>query len=100
MSWAAIVVLAFGTYALKAAGPMLLGGLTLPRWLGELTALLPASLLCAIVVVGTLADGRSLTVPRAAGLAAAGVAVWRRAPFVATVFVGTAATALFRWLAA
>jgi hypothetical protein len=62
--------------------------------------LLPAALLPALVVVNTFAGDRQLVVDaRAAGLAVAVVASWRRAPFVVVVVAAAATTALVRALA-
>lgn len=89
--------LAAGTYVLKAAGPLLLGGRRLPTAVDNLAQHLPAALLAALVVVSTVADGRALTVDaRVVGVVAGGIALWRRAPFVAVVLVAVAATALTR----
>lgn len=96
-AWIVIAGSATGVYAFKAAGPLLLGGRNLPPWLHRWTALLPAALLAALVAVSTLADGRHLTVDaRLAGVAAAGVALWRRAGFVVVVTVAALVTATIR----
>jgi hypothetical protein len=59
--------------------------------------LLPLALLAALVVVQTFSDGRSIAVDaRAAGLAAAGLAVFRRAPFIVVVALAAATAALVR----
>jgi hypothetical protein len=97
MTWIAIFATAAACFALKLAGwslpARLLGGERLQR----AAALLPLALLAALVVVQTFTDGRSLVVDaRAAGLAAAGVAVLRRAPFIVVVVVAAAAAALAR----
>lgn len=95
-----IVGLFAGVYALKAAGPLLLGERRLPAWLSRLTTLLPAALLAALVATSTFADGRHLLLDaRAVGVAAAGVALWRRASFVVVVIVAAVATALTRAVA-
>jgi len=97
MSWAALLVLAAGTYACRAAGPLLLGGRELPPRLDAVLGLLPAALLAALVATQTFADGTALALDaRAAGVAAAAVALWRGAPFVAVVLVGTVTAALLR----
>ena len=97
MSWIAICCLAAGTFALKSAGPLVLGGRPLPPWLARAANLLPASLLAGLVCVQTFGDGRHLTVDaRAAGLATAIVAAWRRAPFVVIVAASMAVTAAIR----
>jgi hypothetical protein len=95
-----LVVLAVGTYALKAAGPLLLGGRSLPAPVARLTVLLPAALLAALVAVSALtSDGRFALDARVAGLAAAGVACWRRLPFIVVIVAACAAVALVRALA-
>jgi branched-subunit amino acid transport protein len=92
-----LVGLALGTYGLKAAAPLLLGGRELPERVARVAQLLPAALLAALLVVSTVADDTALTVDaRLVGLAAAGVALWRRAPFVVVVVVAALATALAR----
>ena len=97
MSWVAILLLAAGAYAFKALGLLVLG----PRAAGatslRIAALLPAALLPALVAVQTFGAGRSLVLDaRAAGLVAAGVAVWRRAPFIVVVLVAAGVTAGLR----
>lgn len=92
-----LIGLSLGTYALKAAGPLLLGGRALPPALGRFATLLPAALLAALVVVSTVADGRSITVDaRIVGVTAAGIALWRRAPFVMVVVAAVLVTAAVR----
>jgi Branched-chain amino acid transport protein (AzlD) len=94
-----LVGLAAGTYGLKAVVPLLLGGRPLPERLSRVAQLLPAALLAGLVVVSTVADDRALAVDaRLVGLGAAGVALWRRAPFVVVVVVAALATALARQL--
>ena len=78
--WIAVGVLTVICFVIKAAGPVALGGRDLPRWAERLIVLLPAALLSALVVVQTFADGKALVLDaRAAGLAAAFVAVLLRA---------------------
>lgn len=94
MTILALIVLAVGTYACKAAGPLLAAGRELPPTAQRLTDLLPASLLAALVATQTVAIGSSLVLDaRIVGLAAAGVAVWLRAPFAVVVLLGAAVTA-------
>jgi uncharacterized membrane protein len=97
VSWAAILALAAGTYAMKAAGPVLLGGRPLPPRLERVVDLLPAALLAALIAVQTFVTQGTLTVDaRAAGVAAAAVAAWRDAPFLVVVGAAMAVTALIR----
>lgn len=94
-----LVVLATGTYAFKAAGPLVLGDRTLPYRLRYFVDLLPASLLAALTAVSTLGDGQSLVIDaRVVGMVVAGFALWRRAPFVVVIIVASAATAVTRLL--
>ena len=97
MSWATLLAIAAGSYAFKTIGLMLLGGRTLPRRVGACLDLLPAALLPALIAVNTFAVGQHLEIDaRLAGVAAAGVATWRRAPFPVIVVLGAAVTALVR----
>ncbi len=100
MSTTVVVMLALagGTYALKAAGPLLLGGeRTLAPWLERLASLLPAPLLAALVITSTVASGKDLVLDaRLVGLAVAAVALRLKAPFVVAVVAAAAATALVR----
>ncbi|MGH2947945.1 MAG: AzlD domain-containing protein, partial [Solirubrobacteraceae bacterium] len=61
-AWIAIALIAAGTIAIKAAGPITLGGRELPPRLGGIVALLAPSLLAALVVVDTLGADRALAV--------------------------------------
>lgn len=101
MSWSAILVLAAGAYLFKAAGLLVLGESD-ERGLGvRIGRLLPPALLTALIVVQTIgaADGEGLVLDaRAAGIAAAAVAVWRNAPFIVVILVGAAVTAVLRAL--
>ncbi len=99
MSEAALVMvlLAVGTYLLKAAGPVVLGARPLPGRVQQVVDLLPAALLAALALVSTMGDGRALVVDaRLAGLVAAGVALSRRAPFVVVVLAAALTTAVTR----
>ncbi|MGH9015862.1 MAG: AzlD domain-containing protein [Acidimicrobiia bacterium] len=94
MSWPAVLALATGSYALKALGLVALRGRRLGPLLDEILALLPAALFGALVIVSTVGDDRALVVDaRLAGVAAAGIAVWRRAGFVVTVVAAADTTA-------
>jgi branched-subunit amino acid transport protein len=97
VSWVAILLLAGGTYAMKAAGPVLLGNRRLPAALTAVADLLPAALLAALVAVSSLTtDGEWDLDARAAGLLAAVIAAWRRGSFLVIVAAAMATTALVR----
>jgi branched-subunit amino acid transport protein len=93
-----VMLVGAGTIAIKAAGPVLLGGRPLPQRLTGIVELLAPALLGALVAVQALGDqGRSLVVDeRLIGVAAAGIASWRKAPLLVVVVVAAAATALAR----
>lgn len=92
-----LIVLATGTFAMKAAGPLVLGDRRLPVRVQVLVDLLPAALLAALALVSTVGDGASIQVDaRLAGMVVAAIALWRRAPFVVVIVVASAATAVVR----
>lgn len=92
-----MIVLASGTYLLKSAGPLLLGDRRLPPRVQSVVDLLPAALLASLAAVSTVAAGASLVIDaRIVGLVVAGVALWRRVPFVLVIVLASAATALVR----
>lgn len=95
----ALIVLAIGTFALKAVGPIAAAGRELPPIVSRITDLLPAALLAALVATQTVgaAGGLSLDA-RIVGVAAAAVAIALRAPFGLVVLVGAAVTAGVRAL--
>lgn len=98
-TWLAVLAVGAGTVAIKALGPVLLGGRALPERLRGVVELLAPALLSALVVVQTLGAGRALVLDaRAIGLAVAGVALWRRAPVLLVLVVAAGATALVRAL--
>ena len=95
--WIAIGVLTVVCFAIKAVGPVALGGRDLPRAAERLIVLLPAALLSALVVVQTFASGRELVLDaRAAGVAAAAVAVALRASVLVVLLVAAVVTAGLR----
>lgn len=99
MSTAVVVIvgLGLGTYALKAAGPLLLGGRRLPAPVERVAQHLPTALLASLVVVSTVAGDRSLVLDaRLAGVVAGGVALRLRAPFIVVVAVAVAVTGVVR----
>lgn len=97
-----LVVLAVGavTVALKAAGPVLLGGRELPPPVLRVVVLLAPALLAALVAVGIVGGDRELLLDeRLAGLGAAVLALLVRAPILVVVIAAAVATALARGLA-
>ncbi|MCW3010110.1 MAG: AzlD protein [Solirubrobacterales bacterium] len=100
MSWAALLLLAGGSWLLKAVGPMLLGEREPSPGVARLLALVAVPLLAALIVVQTFGDDDRLVLDaRVPALAVAGVCVWRRAPFLVTVLAAAATAAGLRALA-
>lgn len=100
MTWTLVALLAFGAYGFKVLGLVVLGGRQLPAPLDRCLALIPAALIAALVVKDTLSVGQELVIDaRLAGVAAAVVAAWRRAPLIVVIVVGAAVTAIVRALA-
>jgi branched-subunit amino acid transport protein len=87
------------TMAIRAAGPVALGGRELPLWFLSMIVLLAPALLAALVATQALAEGDRLTLgPETVGVAAAGLVVWRTGSLVACAIVAAALTALLRLL--
>ena len=100
MSWTFVLSLAGAAYAFKVLGLVLVGDRSLPPVVDRCLALIPAALIAAIVMLNTFADGQHLQIDaRAAGVGAAVVAAWRKAPLIVVIVIGAAVTALVRQLA-
>ena len=96
-AWSLIVVLAVGTIALKAAGPVLAGGRTPPAAWVRVIALLTPALVTALVVADAFTLQRHVVLDaRAAGLAVGAVLLWLRAPALVALVVAAAVTAVVR----
>jgi branched chain amino acid efflux pump len=87
------------TFAIKAAGPVALGGRELPIWFTSVVVLLAPALLAALVATQALADGDRLAIGAdTAGVAAGGVVAWRTGSIVACVLLAPVVTAALRAL--
>ncbi len=97
MTWGFVLALAATAYGFKVLGLVLVGDRQLPPVLDRCLALIPAALIAAIVVKDTFSVGQQLQVDaRVAGVAAAAVAAWRKAPLIAIIVIGAAVTAAVR----
>ena len=97
--WAAILGLAVISYALKAAGPLLVGGQALRPGLRQALDLVAVPLLAALIVVQTFTTGHHLVLDaRVPALGVAAILVWRRAPFLVVVLAAAATAAALRAL--
>lgn len=100
--WTTIAVLAVATAAIRASGPVLLGGRELPPRVLSVIALLAPALLAALVVVQTVgapAGGALELDARIAGVAAAGGVLVAGASTLPAVALAALVTALARALA-
>lgn len=90
-------VLGAGTFAYRAAGPLLGARITMSPRLVMLMSVAAIVLLTALMVTTTFADGREYADPaRPLGVLVGGVLAWRRAPFVVVVVAAAATAALIR----
>ena len=97
--WVTIAVLAVATAAIRASGPVALGGRDLPPMLRGVIALVAPALLAALVVVQTLGapEGGALELDaRILGVAAAGGALALGATTLPVVALAALVTALAR----
>ncbi len=95
--WILIAVVATLTAAIKAIGPVLLGGRALPPRFNAVIVLMPAAVLAALVVTSVLADGNRWSVDASiVGVGVGGVLLWRRAPVVVAVLAAALVTAGLR----
>ncbi len=92
-----VAIVGAGTMAIKAAGPVLLGGRPLPAQLQGVVANLAPALLAALVATATFGSGQELVVDaRLIGVGAAVVALLLRAPVLVVVLIAAAAAAVAR----
>lgn len=97
--WLAVGIVGAGAMAMKAVGPVAVGGRQLPERAMLLVAALAPALLAAFVATSAFTTGKSLVLDeRAFGLAAAAICLAFRAPLVAAVVAAAVATALARLL--
>lgn len=95
--WWMVVTTVVGCYALKLLGLVLPERFLQLRAIRAFTVLAPVALLAALVAVQTFTNGRQPVLDaRAAGLAAAGIALLLRAPFLVVVLAAVAVTAAVR----
>lgn len=98
-AWLVVVTVGGATMAMKALGPVLLGGRDLPRPVAAAIRLLAPAVLAALVVVQAVGGDREIVVDeRIVGLGAAFIALLLRAPLVVVVLVAAGGTALLRVL--
>ncbi len=95
--WVTIVAVAIANAAIKAVGPVLVGGRDLPPRIVSVIALLAPALLTALVIIETFSEDRHYVLDeKAVGVAVAGVALALRAPVLLAVALAALTTALIR----
>jgi branched-subunit amino acid transport protein len=87
------------TAAIKAIGPIALGGRELPTWFTSVVILLSPALLAALVATQAFAEADRIALDAdTAGVAAGGLVYWHSRSIVACVVLAAAVTALVRAL--
>jgi branched-subunit amino acid transport protein len=96
--WVVILAVTLASAAIKAAGPVLVGGRELPSRVNAVIALLAPALLAALVVTETFGDDGHLALDeKALGVGVAAVALALRAPVLLAVALAALVTALARF---
>jgi branched chain amino acid efflux pump len=96
-AWTVVLAVGTATVAIKSLGPVLLGGRPLPSAVTGVIELLAPAVLAALVVTQALASGQSISFDaRLVGMAAAGIALWRKAPILVVILAAAAVTAVTR----
>ena len=97
--WLSMAAIALATIAMKAIGPLTLGGRRLPGTARSVVALLAPVLLAGLIVVELGGAGwKDVDAPQVAGVAAAGVAYVVKVPILLAVVIGAVVAALLRLL--
>ena len=97
MSWTFVLVLAACAYGLKLLGAVIIGQREMPLVMQRCLLLIPAALLAGLIAKDTFTTGQNYAIDaRAAGLAIAVLATWRKLPFVVVIVAGVGTTALIR----
>jgi hypothetical protein len=95
--WLTVAAVGVATIAIKAAGPVILGGRPLPDRVAGIVALLAPALLAALVATSAVGSGQALVIDaRLVGVGAAIVALVLRAPTLVVVLVAAVAAAVAR----
>ena len=96
-AWIIVAGCAALTFAIKAAGPVALGGRELPAAFSRVIVLMAPALLAALIVTNALADGDRIAVGAdTVGVAAGALVVWRWKSVVGCVVVAAVVTAALR----
>jgi branched-subunit amino acid transport protein len=98
-AWTVVLLVGGFTIAFKAAGPVLLGGRTLPPRIVDAFELLAPALFAALIVTQAVGGQEEIVLDaRLVGVGAAALAILLRAPLIVVIVVAAVATALARLL--
>jgi branched-subunit amino acid transport protein len=98
-AWTVVLLVGGFTIAFKAAGPVLLGGRTLPSRIVDAFELLAPALFAALIVTQAVGGKEEIVLDtRLVGVGAAALALLLRAPLIVVIVVAAVATALARLL--
>lgn len=93
-----VVGLAIAIYALRATG-MFVGDKLIRGRVRDVIEYLPMAVIAGVLSLATFTSAGSLTLDaRAAGMAAASIAVWRKAPLALVLVIAAGTTAAVRAL--
>ena len=99
-TWAIILVMAVGTFVTKAAGPLILGGRTVPARVERVIVLTVPVMLAAVIVHQTFtANGDYVMDARVLGLGAAAAGLLLKLPLPVILVAAAGTTAAARALA-
>jgi branched-subunit amino acid transport protein len=100
LAWELVAGCAVVTFAIKAAGPIALGGRDLPAWFSSVVTLMAPALLAALVATHTFASGRHLELgPQTVGVFASGAVFLKTRSILLCVLTAALVTALVRAVA-
>jgi len=92
--WIVVAVVGVATVLFKASGPVFLGGRALPERVQSVVELLAPVMLTALVVTQTFGGNGDVAFDaRLPGVAAAVIAIWRRAPIIVAMGIAAVVTA-------
>lgn len=98
--WLLIAGCALTTVAIKAFGPIAVGGRRLPDAFSKVIGTMAAPLLAALVFTAAFSSGKELTAGAdTAGVAVAGLWFWRGGNIIAGVLIAAGVTASLRLVA-
>lgn len=100
MTWTLVIALSGVAYGLKLLGAVIVGQRTVPPVIERCLLLIPAALLAGLIAKDTFTVGQTIGLDaRAAGLAVAAVATWKKLPFAVIIVLGVGTTAVIRLIA-